>query len=92
MTVIGINQSKRIFLIILMITSVLIGWHIQVIRVEFYNELAWLEFSEGVRNHEPEDGASSLFVLMFGWVPSLIFSFLIIKVYKLNKIQFYEKN
>jgi hypothetical protein len=85
MTVIGIFQNRRLLLIILVTTSVLIGWYIQVIRVEFYSELAWREFAEGTRTHEPADGASSSFALMFGWMPSLALSFIIIGAHKLMK-------
>ena len=85
MTVIGICQNRRFLLIILVTTSVLIGWYIQVIRVEFYNELAWQEFAEETRTHEPADGASSVFALVFGWMLSLALSFIIIGAHKLIK-------
>ena len=85
MTVSGVFQNKRLLLIILVTTSVLIGWYIQVIRVEFYNQLAWQEFAEGTRTHDPADGASNSFALMFGWMPSLTLSFIIIGAHKLIK-------
>jgi len=63
--------------------SVLIGWYFQVIRLEFYSELAWKEFAEGSRTHEPSDGASNSFVLMFGWMPSFALSLIVIGAHKL---------
>ncbi|MCG7937611.1 MAG: hypothetical protein N0C88_01975 [Candidatus Thiodiazotropha lotti] len=72
-------------MIILVTTSVLVGWYIQVIRVEFYNELAWQELTVGTRMLEPADGASSSFALMFGWIPSLVLSFFIIGAQKLKE-------
>ena len=85
MTLIGIFQKKQYLLIILVTMSVLIGWYLQVIRAEFYSELAWQEFAEGSRTHEPSDGASNSFALMFGWVPSFALSFIIIGVNRLIK-------
>ena len=81
MTVIGIFQNKRFLLIILVTTSVLIGWYIQVIRVEFYSELGWQEFAEGTRIHEPVDGASNSFALMFGWMPSFSYQTTIVSFF-----------
>ena len=82
-TLIGILQKKQYLLIILVTISVLIGWYFQVIRVEFYSELAWQEFAEGSRTHEPSDGASNSFALMFGWMPSFALSFIVIGAHKL---------
>ena len=84
MTVIGLCQKKSL-LIALVTISMLIGWYIQVIRVEFYSELAWQEFAEGSRAHEPSDGASNSFALMFGWMPSFALSFILIGAHKLIK-------
>ena len=91
MTVIGIFQKKKYLLIILVTISVLIGWYIQVIRVELYSELAWQEFAEGIRTREPSDGASNTFALMFGWLPSITLSFIIIGAHKLIK-KYVSKN
>ncbi len=88
MTAIGIFQNKKLFLVLLVAISVLIGWYIQVIRVEFYNELAWEKFTQGTRTSEPSDGASASFALMFGWIPSLVLSAVIIGIQKLFKYFF----
>lgn len=85
MTVIGVSQKKKYLLIILVIMSALIGWYMHIIRVEFYSKLAWQEFAEGSRAYEPSDGASNLFALMFGWMPSIVLSFIVIGAYKLIK-------
>ena len=88
MTATGIFQNKKIFLILLVAMSVLVGWYIQVIRVDFYNELAWEKFTQGTRASEPSDGASASFALLFGWIPSLVLSAVIIGVRKLYKFFF----
>ena len=85
MTLIGIFQKKQYLLIILVTMSVFIGWYFQVIRAEFYSELAWQEFAEGSRAHEPSDGASNTFAIICGWVPSFALSLIIIGVHKLIK-------
>ncbi len=85
MTAIGIFQNKKIFLVFFVAMSVLVGWYIQVIRVEFYNELAWEKFTQGTRASEPSDGASASFALLLGWIPSLALSTVIIGVQKLYK-------
>jgi len=85
MTLIGLFQKQQYLLIILVTISVLIGWYLQVIRAEFYSELAWKEFAEGSRTHETSDGASNSFAIMFGWVPSFTLSLIIIGVNKLIK-------
>jgi len=91
MTIIGIFQKKQYLLIILVTISVLIGWYFQVIRAEFYSDLAWQEFSEGSRTRAPSDGAPNSFALMFGWMPSLALSFIIISLHKLIK-KYVHKN
>ena len=83
MTATGVLQNKKLFLVLLVAISVLIGWYVQVIRVEFYNELAWEEFTQGTRAFEPSDGASASFALMFGWFPSLVLSLMIIGIQKI---------
>lgn len=88
MTAIGLLQNKKLFLILLIAISVLIGWYIQVIRVDFYNELAWQEFTQGTSVFEPSDGASGVFALMFGWFPSLLLSLIIIGIQNLFKHSF----
>ena len=88
MTAIGIFQNKKIFLVFFVAMSVLVGWYIQVIRVEFYNELAWEKFTQGTRASEPSDGASASFALLLGWIPSLALSTVIIGVQKLYKFFF----
>lgn len=85
MTAIGVFQNKKMLLIFLVTTSVLMGWYIQVLRVEFYNDLAWQEFAKGARTIGPSDGASNSLVLMFGWIPSLALSLLIIGAQKLKR-------
>ena len=87
MTVIGLLLNKRKLLIFLIILSVLIGWYIQVISTEAFNELAWKEFTEGERLNEPSDGASNVFALLFGWVPSLTMSAILIGFHKLVKLR-----
>jgi len=86
LTTVGLLSNKKFSLIILVTLSVLIGWYLQVISTEFYNDLAWQEFKEGLRTNEPSDGASNAFAIIFGWLPSLIISLILIGIHKLVKI------
>ena len=86
LTTIGILSNKKFSLIVLVLLSVLVGWYFQIISTEFYNDLAWQEFKNGHRASEPSDGASNVFAIMFGWLPSLIISLILMGVHKLVKV------
>lgn len=82
--IVVIFQIKRKYIkVIIVFLIVMVSWYIQFLRKQYFNKLAWEEFSSGLRANEPMDGASNAIIALFGWLPGVLYLLLVWGCYML---------
>lgn len=73
-SLLALYLKSKIKVILVLLIGVAISWYIGIVRVEMFNDIAFREYQDGLRELFPSDGASNVFSLYLGWVPGLIYS------------------